>query len=76
VYDVFARSLKRSRVVITIDFSSFAKKKSRVDVQKRALFEIAFDSKFEMKKKKMKEKKIATKKIVKEEKKKKKKRRC
>jgi hypothetical protein len=56
VYDAFARSLKRFRVVITIDFRSSAKKKSRVDAQKRASFEIVFDSKSEMKKKKMKKK--------------------
>ncbi len=73
VYDVFARSLKRFRVVITIDLRFSAKKKSRVDAQKRVSFEIVFDLKSEMKKKKMKKKKITTKKIVKEKEKKKKK---
>jgi glutamate synthase domain-containing protein 3 len=58
VYDVFARSLKRLRVVITIDSRSSAKKKSRVDVQNRVSSKIAFDSNFvEKKKKKMKKKK-------------------
>ncbi len=57
MYDVFARSFKRSRAIITIDFRSFAKKKLRVNAQKRVSLEIVFDSKSETKKKKMKEKK-------------------
>jgi hypothetical protein len=74
VYDVFIRSFKRFRVVITIDFRSSAKKKSCVDVQNRASFKIAFDSNFvEKKKKKMKEKKNATKKIAKKKNRKRKK---
>jgi actin-related protein len=71
VYDASARSLKRLRVALTIDLRLSAKRKSRVDAQRRASFEIALDSKSEMKKKK---KKIATKKVVKEEKKKEEKR--
>ncbi len=73
VYDVSARSFKRFRVVITIDSRSSAKKKLRVDAQRRVSFEIAFDSKSKMKKKK-KEKKITTKKVVKKKKKKEEKR--
>jgi glutamate synthase domain-containing protein 3 len=66
VYDIFARSLKRLRVVIMIDFRLSATKKLRVDVQNRVSSKIAFDSNFvEKKKKKMKKKKIATKKIAK-----------
>jgi hypothetical protein len=69
VYDVFARSLKRSRVVITIDSRLFAKKKSRVDVQNRVSSKIAIDSNFvEKKKKKVKKKKKTTKKIAKKKK--------
>jgi hypothetical protein len=69
VYDAFARSLKRSRVVITIDSRSSAKKKFRVDVQDRVSSKIAFDSNFvEKKKKKVKKKKKTTKKIAKEKK--------
>jgi hypothetical protein len=72
VYDVFARSLKRSRVIITIDFRLSAKEKSRVDAQNRVSSEIdldsktkiVLDSKSEMKKKK----KNATKKIAEREK--------
>jgi hypothetical protein len=67
VYDVFARSLKRLRVVITIDFRFSAKKKFRVDAQNRASSKIAFDSNsVEKKKKKVKKKKKTTKKIAKE----------
>jgi hypothetical protein len=68
VYDVFARSLKRLRVVITIDFRSSAKKKFRVDVQSRVSSKIAFDSNSVEKKKKKKvkkKKKKTTKKIAK-----------
>jgi hypothetical protein len=66
VYDVFARSLKRLRVVITIDFRFSAKRKSRVDAQNRVSSKIAFDSNsVEKKKKKMKKKKKTTKKIAK-----------
>jgi hypothetical protein len=69
VYDVFARSLKRLRVVITIDLRLSAKKKFRVDAQNRASSKIAFDSNFvEKKKKKMKKKKKTTKKIAKKKK--------
>jgi hypothetical protein len=57
VYDVFARSLKRFRVVITIDFRLSAKKKSRVDVQNRVSSKIAFDSNFVEMRKKNEEKK-------------------
>jgi mannitol-specific phosphotransferase system IIBC component len=72
VYDVFARSLKRSRVVITIDLHSSAKRKFRVDAQSRVSSIIAFDSNsVEKKKKKMKKKKKTTKKIAKEKKNKK-----
>ncbi len=75
MYDVFARSFKRFRVVITIDFRLSTKKKPRVDAQSRVALEIdldskkkiAFDSKFEMKMK------SATKKIAKKKKKKEKK---
>ncbi len=67
MYDVLARSLKRSRVIITIDFCSSAKKKSRVDAQKRVSLKIAFDSKSETKKKKMKKKKKNVKKKENEE---------
>jgi hypothetical protein len=73
VYDVFARSLKRFRVVITIDSRLFAKKKSRVDAQSRVSSKIALHSNsVEKKKKKMKKKKNATKKIAKKKKKRKK----
>jgi vacuolar-type H+-ATPase subunit I/STV1 len=66
VYDVFARSLKRFRVVITIDLRLSAKKKSRVDAQSRVSSKIAFDSNsVEKKKKKVKKKKKTTKKIAK-----------
>jgi hypothetical protein len=67
VYDVFARSFKRFRVVIMINLRLSAKKKSRVDAQSRVSSKIAFDSNFvETKKKKMKKKKKnATKKIAK-----------
>jgi hypothetical protein len=66
VYDVFARSLKRFRVVITIDFRLSAKKKFRVDVQNRVSSKIALDSNsVEKKKKKVKKKKKTTKKIAK-----------
>jgi hypothetical protein len=65
VYDVFARSLKRFRVVITIDLRLSAKRKFRVDVQSRASSEIAFDSNSVEKKKKVKKKKKTTKKIAK-----------
>jgi vacuolar-type H+-ATPase subunit I/STV1 len=69
VYDVLARSFKRSRVVITIDFRLSAKKKFRVDVQNRVSSKIAFDSNFvEKKKKKVKKKKNATKKIARKKK--------
>ncbi len=69
MYDVFARSLKRFRVVITIDSRFSAKKKFRVDAQNRVSMKIAFDSNFvEKKKKKVKKKKNATKKIAKEKK--------
>jgi vacuolar-type H+-ATPase subunit I/STV1 len=69
VYDVFARSLKRSRVVITIDLRFSAKKKLRVDAQNRVSSKIAFDSNsVEKKKKKVKKKKNATKKIAKKKK--------
>jgi hypothetical protein len=69
VYDVFARSFKRFRVVITIDLRSSAKRKSRVDVQNRASSKIAFDSNsVEKKKKKVKKKKKTTKKIAKKKK--------
>jgi uncharacterized membrane protein YdbT with pleckstrin-like domain len=61
VYDVFTRSFKRFRVVITIDSRLSAKKKFRVDAQKRVSFEIAFDSKSEMKRKKLKKEKKNTK---------------
>jgi hypothetical protein len=71
VYDVFARSFKRFRVVITIDLRFSAKRKLRVDAQNRVSSEIdfdskkkiAFDSKSEMKMKN------ATKKIAKKERK-------
>jgi CO dehydrogenase/acetyl-CoA synthase beta subunit len=67
VYDVFARSLKRSRVVITIDLRLSAKRKLRVDAQDRVSSKIAFDSNsVEKKKKKVKKKKKTTKKIAKE----------
>jgi outer membrane biosynthesis protein TonB len=67
VYDAFTHSLKRLRVVITIDFRLSAKKKSRVDAQNRASSKIALDSNFvEKKKKKVKKKKKTTKKIAKE----------
>jgi hypothetical protein len=57
VYDAFVRSLKRLRVVITIDFRLSAKKKSRVDAQNRVSSKIALDSNFvEKKKKKIKKK--------------------
>ncbi len=66
MYDVFARSLKRFRVVITIDSRLSAKKKLRVDVQNRVSSKIAFDSNsVEKKKKKVKKKKKTTKKIAK-----------
>jgi hypothetical protein len=52
VYDAFARSLKRFRVVITIDLRSSAKRKSDVDAQRCASSEIVFDLKSEMKRKK------------------------
>jgi CO dehydrogenase/acetyl-CoA synthase beta subunit len=66
VYDVLARSLKRLRVVITIDSRLSAKRKSRVDAQNRVSSKIAFDSNsVEKKKKKMKKKKKTTKKIAK-----------
>jgi hypothetical protein len=69
VYDAFARSLKRFRVVITIDFRSSAKRKSRVDAQNRASSKIAFDpNSVKKKKKKMKKKKKTTKKIAKKKK--------
>jgi outer membrane biosynthesis protein TonB len=69
VYDVFARSLKRFRVVITIDSRLSAKKKLRVNAQNRVSSKIAFDSNFvEKKKKKVKKKKKTTKKIAKEKK--------
>jgi hypothetical protein len=69
VYDVFARSLKRLRVVITIDFRFSAKKKLRVDAQNRVSSKIALDSNFvEKKKKKVREKKKTTKKIAKKKK--------
>jgi hypothetical protein len=69
VYDVFAHSFKRSRVVITIDFRFSAKKKLRVDVQNRVSSKIAFDSNsVEKKKKKVKKKKKTTKKIAKKKK--------
>jgi hypothetical protein len=45
VYDVFARSFKRFRVVITIDSRLSTKKKARVDVQSRVSSEIDLDSK-------------------------------
>jgi DsbC/DsbD-like thiol-disulfide interchange protein len=45
VYNAFARSLKRLRVVITIDLRFSTKEKSRVDAQNRVSFEIDFDSK-------------------------------
>jgi mannitol-specific phosphotransferase system IIBC component len=73
VYDVFARSLKRSRVVITIDFRLSAKKKLRVDVQNRVSSKIVFDSNSVEKKKKKVKKKIAKKKKNEENEKKKKK---
>ncbi len=66
MYDAFARSLKRFRVVITIDSRLSAKKKLRVDVQNRVSSKIAFDSNsVEKKKKKVKKKKKTTKKIAK-----------
>jgi hypothetical protein len=66
VYDVFARSFKRLRVVITIDLRFSAKKKSRVDAQNHVSSKIAFDSNsVEKKKKKVKKKKKTTKKIAK-----------
>jgi hypothetical protein len=66
VYDVFARSLKRFRVIITIDSRFSAKKKLRVDAQNRVSSKIAFNSNFvEKKKKKVKKKKMTTKKIAK-----------
>ncbi len=71
MYDVFARSLKRFRVVITIDFRLSAKRKSRVDAQSRASSKITFDSNsVEKKKKKVKKKKkkTTTKKIAKKKK--------
>jgi hypothetical protein len=66
VYDVFARSLKRSRVVITIDLRFSAKRKSRVDAQNRVPPKIAFDPNPVEKKKTTK--KIAKKKENEEEK--------
>jgi predicted nucleic acid-binding Zn-ribbon protein len=69
VYDAFARSLKRLRVVITIDSRLSAKKKSRVDAQNRVSSKIAFDSNsVKKKKKKVKKKKKTTKKIAKKKK--------
>jgi hypothetical protein len=68
MYDVFARSFKRFRVVITIDFRLSAKRKSRVDVQNRASSKIAFDSNFVEKKKKKVKKKERDEKIAKEKK--------
>jgi hypothetical protein len=68
VYDVFTRSLKRFRVVITIDLRSSAKKKLRVDVQNRVSSKIAFDSNSVEKKKKKVKKKNATKKIARKKK--------
>ncbi len=68
MYDVFARSLKRFRVVITIDFRSSAKKKLRVDVQDRVSSKIAFDSNSVEKKKKKMKKKKTTKKIARKKK--------
>jgi mannitol-specific phosphotransferase system IIBC component len=69
VYDAFARSLKRFRVVITIDLRLFARRKSRVDAQNRVSLKIAFDSNsVEKKKKKVKKKKKTTKKIAKKKK--------
>ncbi len=66
MYDALARSLKRSRVVITIDSRLSAKKKSRVDAQNRVSSKIALDSNsVERKKKKVKKKKKTTKKIAK-----------
>jgi hypothetical protein len=56
VYNVFARSLKRFRVVITIDFRLSAKRKSRVDAQDRVSSKISFDSNFVEKKKNAREK--------------------
>jgi hypothetical protein len=68
VYDVFVRSFKRLRVVITIHSRLSAKKKSRVDAQNRVSSKIAFDSNFVEKKKKKMKKKNATKKIAKKKK--------
>ncbi len=68
MYDVFARSLKRLRVVITIDFRLSAKKKFRVDAQDRVSSKIAFDSNFVEKKKMKMKKKKTTKKIAKKKK--------
>ncbi len=65
MYDVFARSLKRLRVVITIDSRFSARKEFRVDVQDRVSLEIVLDSTSEMKKKMKEKKKNATKKIAK-----------
>ncbi len=65
MYDVFARSFKRLRVVITIDLRLSAKKKSRVDAQNRVSSKIAFDSNSVEKKKKKMKKKKTTKKIAK-----------
>ncbi len=69
MYDVLARSFKRFRVVITIDFRLSAKKKLRVDAQNRVSSKITFDSNsVEKKKKKVKKKKKTTKKIAKKKK--------
>jgi hypothetical protein len=70
VYNVFARSFKRFRVVIIIDLRLSAKKKLLVDVQSRVSSKIAFDSNsVETKKKEVKKKKKnATKKIAKKKK--------
>jgi hypothetical protein len=79
VYDVFARSFKRFRVVITTDLRPFARRKPRADAQNCVPPEadldskkkIALDSKPEMKMKtKNTTKRIAKKKREKEEKKK------
>jgi hypothetical protein len=73
VYDAFARSFKRLRVVITIDLRFFAKKKLRVDVQNRVSSEIAFDSNFVEKMKKNEKKKNRDEKNREEERKRRKK---
>jgi hypothetical protein len=68
VYDVFARFFKRLCVVITIDFRFSAKKKFRVDAQKRVSSKIVFDSNSifaETKKKKKKNEEKKEKKIKK-----------